>query len=169
METFYAILSRRSIRKYKTDKVPEEMINKILEAGMCAPSAGNEQPWEFIIITERNILDDIPTFSPYANMAKSAPLGILVCGDLNREKYKGFWVEDCSACTENMLLTITDLGLGAVWTGVYPMADRVEGFKKKFNLPENIMPLAFVVIGYPDEEAKTADRFDKTRIHYNKW
>lgn len=169
METLEAIQTRRSVRKYKKQKVSEDLIKKILSAGMSAPSAGNEQPWHFIVIRERSVLDEIPKFSPWSSMVKEADFGILVCGDVSLEKYEGFWVQDCSAATENILLAVHALGLGAVWTGVYPMNDRVNGFRKLLNLPENVIPLAFIPIGYPLHEPSEEDRFMEDRIHYNKW
>jgi len=116
---------------------------------MSAPSAGNQQPWHFIVVNERVLLDRIPEFSPYAAMCRQAPLGILVCGDTTLEKYPGYWIQDCSAATQNLLLAAHDLGLGAVWTGVYPREERIRGFREAFKLPDHILPLAFVVIGYP--------------------
>lgn len=169
METFEAILTRRSIRKFESKKVSNEMIEKILEAGMNAPSAGNEQSWQFIVINENNILEEIAQKCPHAAMARQASAAILVCGDLTLEKYKGFWPIDCAAAVQNILLAARDLGLGTVWTGAYPMEDRVETYRTILNLPENIVPFALVPIGYPDQQFGNADRFNKDRIHYNKW
>lgn len=169
MDALEVINTRRSIRKYKEGEISKETINKILEAGMSAPSAINEQPWHFVVITEKNILKKIPEIHPHASMATKATIAILVCGDLNLEKAKGFWVQDCSAATQNILLAIHALGLGAVWTGVYPRQKRIDGFRKLFNLPENIIPFAFIPVGYPAEKPFKADRFKKERIHYNKW
>ena len=116
---------------------------------MSAPSAANEQPWEFIVIRGRTMLDAIPTFSPFASMVKRAPLGILVCPDTRNVIVPGFWVQDCSAATQNLLLAARELGLGAAWTGVYPMEGHVAGFAKHCQLPQGVIPLAFVVVGHP--------------------
>lgn len=169
METIDAIMSRRSVRKYKADKISDELIEKILAAGMQAPSAMNEQPWHFIVIKDRKILSEIPKFSPYAAMAKDAPLAILVCGDTKLEKIKGFWFQDCSACIQNILLAAHAMGIGAVWTAAYPLQDRVEGYKKLLDLPESVIPLALIPMGYPDERPSPQSRFKKERVHINKW
>jgi len=169
METLKAIHTRRSIRKFKPTRVSEELIDKILGAAMQAPSAGNQQPWHFIVINDRELLKEIPKFSPFASMAKDAPVAILVCGDLALEKYKGFWVQDCSAAVQNMLLAAHDLNLGAVWTAAYPMEDRTEGFRLLCGLPKDIIPLALVVLGYPEHTITADNRFRRERVHLNKW
>jgi nitroreductase len=164
-----AILTRRSVRKYNDQPVSEKIIRELLEAAMSAPSAGNQQPWEFIVINDRKILDEIPQVHPYAQMCRQAPAAILVCGDLEREAHKGFWVQDCSAATENLLIAVNDQGLGAVWVGVYPREDRVKGLRDLVQLPDHIIPFALVPIGYPAEKKPPSNRFDLERIHYNKW
>lgn len=160
---------RRSIRKYKKQKIPENMINKIIKAGMAAPSAGNEQPWHFIVITEDDMKQQIVKVHSYAEMLYHAPAAILVCGDIDRAKHGEFWIQDCSAATENMLLMITSLGLGGVWLGVYPREKRIEGIKEIFDLDDNIIPFSIVSFGYPDERKSQKDIFLNDRVHYNKW
>ncbi|MCC4765872.1 nitroreductase family protein [Methanosarcina sp. DH1] len=169
METLEAIHTRQSIRKYTDRPVPRELVTELLRAAMSAPSAVNAQPWIFIVIDDRKLLDEIPTFSPFAGMCREAPLAILVCGDITLEKAPGYWVQDCSAATQNLLLAAHDAGLGAVWTGIYPMKDRIEGFRKNFDLPENVIPLALVPVGYPGQKPVSQDRFDKTKIYRNKY
>ncbi len=169
MDAIEAILSRRSIRKYTAENIPEPILQTILRSGMNAPSAGNQQPWQFIVINDKSILQQIPSIHPYSGMAAEAPLAILVCGDEKLEKHKGFWMQDCSAAIENMLITIRAYGLGAVWVGIFPREERVEGFKKLFGLPSNILPLALIPIGHPAETKPNIDRYDASRIHYNKW
>lgn len=164
-----AIFNRRSIRKYTDKKISDELIEQILRAAMAAPSAGNEQPWHFIIIDDRDVLNEIPKFHPYAQMLREASCAIVVCGDLDLERYKGYWVQDCSAAMENMLIMAQDLGLGAVWLGVYPMEDRVKALKELLDLPESVMPLSIMSIGYPAETKEPVDRFDPSRIHKNRW
>lgn len=166
MET---IFKRRSIRKYTSESVPKKIIEKLIKAGMSAPSAGNEQPWHFVVITERDKLDTIAGMRPHAEMLKQAPVAILICGDLTLEKHKGFWVQDCSAATENILLAATAKGLGSVWLGVYPREDRVEGIRKLFNIPQHIVPLSLLPIGYPAEEKPPKNEFDTSRIHCDTW
>jgi nitroreductase len=169
MEVFEAIQTRRSIRKFKSDPISQELIDQILAAGMMAPSAGNQQPWQFIVIRNREILDTIPSFHPHADMVRMAPLAILVCGDLRIARYKGYWIQDCSAAIENILLAIHGLGLGGVWTGVYPEQARVEGFQKLLDLPETVIPIALIPVGYPDQTTDSVNRFNRTRIHFDGW
>lgn len=169
MELFEAIHTRRSIRKYEDKPVSDDLVRALLAAAMSAPSAGNAQPWQFVVIRDKALREAIPAFSPYAGMIAKAPLGVLVCGDLSQEKYPGYWVQDCSAATQNLLLAANATGLGAVWTGVHPMADRVDGFRRLLGLPEQIMPLAFVVLGWPAQAAGPVDRFNPARVHADRW
>lgn len=164
-----AIMSRRSIRKYTTEPVPKEVVQELLEAGMNAPSAGNEQPWHFVVIDERCILDEIPKIHPYAQMFKEASNAILVCGDETLEKYKGCWIQDCSAATENILIAIQDKGLGGVWVGVYPEEDRISSLRDLLGLPKNIIPFSLIPLGYPAESKPSLKRFNSARVHHNKW
>ncbi|SOB58510.1 putative NADH dehydrogenase/NAD(P)H nitroreductase [Pseudodesulfovibrio profundus] len=167
MELMQAIHTRRSIRKYTDEPVPDEMIKEILDAAMMAPSAGNAQPWQFVVVTERERLDAMADLHPYLKMVTKAQVGIIVCGDLSKEKFAGYWVQDCSAAMQNLLLAAHGKGLGAVWTGITPMEDRMSAFKTMFNMPEHIIPLGFVPMGWPAQEVKSTSRFDESRIHYN--
>lgn len=169
MDALEAIYSRRSIRRYTGEPVPNEMIQELLKAAMSAPSAGNEQPWEFVVITEREMLNRIPSIHPYSQMLKEAPAAILVCGNEQREKYSGYWVQDCSAATENLLIAARALGLGTVWLGVYPLEERVKGLRLLLGIPEHITPFSLVSFGFPAEEKPPSNRFDNTRIHYDHW
>ena len=169
MDALDAIFSRRSIRKYTAEPVTEEQITVLLKAAMAAPSAGNEQAWQFIVIRDRTLLDAVPAFHPYAAMVKQAPAAIVVCGDLSLEKFKGFWSQDCSAAAQNILLAATAQGLGAVWTALHPMADRVAGMRKLLGLPEHIVPLALIPVGHPAEHPGRADRFDAARVRKDRW
>ncbi|MBN2120308.1 MAG: nitroreductase family protein [Candidatus Omnitrophica bacterium] len=164
-----AILKRRSIRRYKSDEVSNDLIKKILEAAMNAPSAGNEQPWHFIVIKNKGGLQKLAESSPYAKMVKDAPCAIVVCGDLNLDKHQGYWVQDCSAASENILLEVTELNLGAVWLGVYPLKERIEYIKEQFKLPENIIPFSIIPVGHPAQEMKPVSRYNQQRIHYENW
>ncbi len=169
MDAIEAILSRRSIRRYTPQPVPEAAIRQLLEAAMSAPSAGNEQPWQFVVITDRRIFDEIPRFHPYAEMVKEASVAILVCGDLRLEKYRGHWVQDCSAATQNILLAAHAKGLGAVWVGIYPTEDRVARFRELLGLPNQIVPLCLVPLGYPAEQISRPERYEASRVHQNRW
>jgi nitroreductase len=169
METMEAILTRRSIRRYTRESVSESVIEEILRAAMQAPSAGNEQPWQFVVITDRATLREIPRFHPHANMVPDAPVAVLVCGDLHREIHAGFWVQDCSAATQNILLAAHAKGLGAVWLGIFPREDRVAAFRKIAGLPGHVVPLALVPIGFPAAGKPEEKRFDRSRIHRDRW
>lgn len=164
-----AIFTRRSIRKFTDEPVLEKMVENLLRAAMAAPSAGNQQPWQFVVIDDRGILDQVPEIHPYAQMVKQVPLAILVCGDLDREERKGFWVQDCSAATENILIEAEFQGLGAVWLGVYPREDRVKGLRKLLGIPKNNVPFSLIPIGHPGEHKPPSDRYDRARIHHNRW
>ena len=164
------ILKRRSIRKYKQKAVPDAVVYELLRAAMNAPSAGNAQPWHFVVIRERAILDAIPDFHPNAQMLKEVGMAILVCGDLREEKYPGYWVQDCSAATQNILLAAQDRGLGTVWLGIYPQEERISGLRKLLHITEDdVIPLSLIPVGYPAEKIRPADRFLAERIHYDQW
>ncbi|MGB3926445.1 MAG: nitroreductase family protein [Caldicoprobacterales bacterium] len=164
-----AIFKRRSIRKYTHKVIPDEHIEQILKAAMAAPSAGNQQPWHFVVIDDKQTLNEIPKFHPYSNMLREASHAIVVCGDVSRQRYEGYWVQDCSAATQNILIMATELDIGAVWLGVYPNEERVKALKELLSLPENVIPLCIVSMGYPAETKGPSNRFDTGRIHKNKW
>jgi nitroreductase len=169
MEAINTIMTRRSVRKYTSEKIRESDLEIILRAGMQAPSAGNERPWHFLLITERKILDGIPKVHQYAEMLREAQAAILVCCDLDLQTHKGYWPEECGACMENMLLASHSLGLGSVWVGVYPNEQRVEALRHMFNMPETVVPFAIMPIGHPAERKPREDRYEAARIHKNKW
>jgi Nitroreductase len=165
-----AIFNRRSVRSYTDRPVTEEAVAKLLAAAMAAPSAANEQPWEFIVVTEPAERNRITEVHPYSQMLRQAPVAIIVCADLARSKFPlDFWVQDCAAATENILIAAAALGLGTCWLGVHPAAERVEGVRRIFAIPESVVPFAIVAVGHPAEPAGKADRFDARRIHYAKW
>ncbi len=167
MNTLEAILTRRSIRKFKDKKIPKKILNDILKAAMHAPSAYNQQPWQFIVIDDRKLLDEIPNIHPHSDMCKTAALAILVCADLTKEQTKDMWAFDCAAATQNIMLAAHDNNIGSVWVGIYFRKNYMDAFKKLFNLPQHIIPISLVPLGYPDEEIEKVDRFKKDRIHYN--
>ena len=169
METINAIMTRWSVRKYKDKKIPDGAVKQLLEAAMQAPSAGNEQPWHFVVITERKILEQVPTFHPHSHMLKEAPLAILVCDDPELEMFKNRGILDCSAAAENMLLAAHSLGLGAVWLGIYPVEERIAGMRRLLNMPSAIIPVALISIGYPNEKERTEYRYKNARVHLNRW
>ena len=163
------IQTRRSIRQYRDTPVSAEQVETLLRAAMAAPSAGNQQPWAFVVIRERATLEKVHEFHPYAGPLRTAALGILVCGDLSREKYKGHWIQDCSAATQNLLLAAAGIGLGTCWLGVHPQPEREAGCRKLLNLPKHVVPFAMVSVGVPDEEKGPADYYDPARVHHEMW
>ena len=169
MDTLTAIHTRRSVRAFSPDPVSEADLQTLLEAAMMAPSAGNAQPWAFLVVTDPALLERVPSVNPYARMASKAPLAILVCGDMAAEKYPGFWVQDCSAATQNLMLAARAIGLGSVWTGIHPMEDRVTKARDLFRLPERLIPLGLVVVGLPRAEQKEEKRFAPEKVRRNLW
>jgi len=169
MEAFEMIHGRRSIRLFTNKPVSDEHLDEIFRAAMAAPSAGNQQPWHFVVIDDRTVIDKIPKFHPYAGALNTAPVAIVVCGDKRLERYEGFWVQDCSAATQNLLLAAHALGLGTVWLAGYPAMDRVENLQKLLGIPPDVIPLAVIALGHPDERKGPVDRYNAERIHLNKW
>jgi nitroreductase len=169
MDTYEAILSRRSIRQYTDKTVDHITVKKLLTAAMQAPSARNTQSWQFIVIDDKNILRDISIFHPYAEMLRLAPLAIAVCGDFQVEESLEYLALNCAAATENILLAAHSFGLGAVWLGIYPRKKRINNLRELLKLPENIIPISLVAIGYPNEKKERINRFDPNKIHYNHW
>ena len=161
------IFARRSIRKYTSEPISDERVQTLLEAAMAAPSASNRKPWQFVVVTERERLDALADAHTPVNMLFEAPLGIAVCGDLT--EMERYWVQDCSAATENLLLAVTALGLGAVWLGVHPREERVSAVRRILDLPEHITPLNVVAIGHSAEEKPPRTQFDEARVHWETW
>jgi nitroreductase len=171
MDLFDAIHTRRSIRAFTAEPVSEADLETMLRAAMAAPSAGNAQPWHFVVVSDRAILDAIPDIHPHAAMCKTAPVAIVVAAELALEKYPGYgyWTLDCSAAVENLLLAARGLGIGTVWCGIYPRPERMEGLARLLALPEGVSAHALVVVGHPAQEFKVVDRFKPERIHRNGW
>jgi len=169
------IMTRASVRSFKDKDVDEDMVDKILHAAMAAPSAKDKRPWKFIVVDDEDMLSDIAEKMPNARMAKEAPLAIIVCGDMNMENDenkdwdKDFWIQDVSAATQNMLLEAHALGLGAVWTGTWPSEKRCGIVREMLELPDNIIPFATVVIGYPEGEVKPKDKWNEDNVSYNEF
>lgn len=161
--------NRRSIRKYLPKKVEEDKVRILLESAMFAPSASNRQPWCFIVFRERKLMNRIMEIHPHARMLETATLGIIICGDLSRQHGPGYWVADCAAATQNILLASTGLELGSCWVGIYPREERMKAFREIFSLPSHIEPFALVALGYPAEEKPVPERFDPAKVFYEKW
>ncbi|WP_292527376.1 nitroreductase family protein [Methanoculleus sp.] len=169
MDALEAILTRRSVREYTDHPVDRETVDRLLAAAMQAPFAGSEPPWHFVVIDDPEVLARIPAVSPYAEIRQPAPLAVLVCADLSLPERPEFTVQGCAAATENLLLAAHALGLGAVWTAVYPEADRMLGFTNLFSLPDGVVPFALVTVGRPAARPAPVDRYRKDRVHRNAW
>ncbi|MBN2561446.1 MAG: nitroreductase family protein [Phycisphaerae bacterium] len=163
------IFTRRSIRKYTDQPVPDEMLQEILKAAFVAPSAADERPWHFVVIRDRKTLAGMAKQMEGAEMLESATLGLLICGDPSLEKIPGYWPQDCSACAENVLLAAHAQGLGACWFAIYPIEDRMAIHRKALGIPDSIIPFALVTMGYPAEQLPGEDRYDASRLHHERW
>ena len=166
------IMTRTSIRQYTSESVSKADIEMMLRAGMAAPTAVNKQPWHFVVVTDRDQLNALATANRGTGMAAKAPLAIVVCGDMQKTLPgvgQGFWVQDCSAATENILLAANALGLGAVWTGLYPNEERAKAVRDVVKAPEHIVPLCTIVIGHPAEQPKPKDKWKPENVSYNKF
>lgn len=160
--------TRRSVRRFLPRAVSRETITSLLEVAMNAPSAGNEQAWQFVVLDDRTLLEKYAALNPNVAFISDAPAAILVCGDLDSERYAGFYVQDCSAATTNLLHAAHASGLGAVWGTVFP--DKREPVRTLLGLPEQVIPFAIVPVGYSAEEVRPwKSRLDASRIHYNGW
>lgn len=166
------ILNRKSVRKYTNQDVKKEQLEILVRAGMAAPSARNSQPWLFFVIDDRAILDNLAKQLPNAKMLLSAKAAIVVCGNLQKALEgdgREFWVQDCSAATQNILLAAESMGLGAVWTGAYPRKETVNIIKVELGLPEHIVPLNVIPIGWQTGEEKPKQKYTEENIRWNKW
>lgn len=165
--TLNAIYGRRSIRKFQPRPVERETLVELLKAAMAAPSAVNSQPWEFVALTEPAVVTSLQEKMDYGHYA--APAIIVVCGSpataLNPSG-EVYWVQDCSAAVENILIAATALGLGSLWVGVYPRSHKVEAVSQLTGLPESVTPLALIYLGYPAEQKPARTKFDEKRVHW---
>lgn len=166
------IFTRKSIRRFTNEAVSQEDVETLLRAGMAAPNTINNRDWAFLVVRDREVLERIADNQRgHGNMLRIAPLAIVVCGDLDlaHPKYKDFWIQDCSAATENILLAANAIGLGAVWLGTYPVEAHYRGIQEILALPEHIVPLAVIAIGHPAENPDVRYRFEPEKIHYERW
>jgi len=161
---------RRSIRKYKSTKVEKEKIEKLLKSAMQAPSAGNQQPWEFLVIENEDTLKELAGMSLYAKMVEKAPLAIVLLGNQDYMRFPENWEQDMAAAMQNLILEAVELDLGSVWLGVAPLEERMIYIKELFKLEDEILPFSIAVLGYPEGEGnKFIERYDETRVHYEKY
>lgn len=164
------IMTRTSVRQYTDRAITSETIDTLLRAGMAAPTAGNKQPWKFVVVTDRASLDSLAAGN--WRMAAEAQAAIIVCGDTENVfpgEGRDYWVQDCSAASENILLAAHAVGLGAVWCGCYPISERVEKVRKLFEIPSSIVPMSVLLLGYPAGEQTPKDKYKPENVHYNKW
>lgn len=165
------IFSRRSVRKYKAGEVPDEIINDLLKAAMAAPSAVAKDPWHFIVLKDRKNIDNLADILPHGQMLRQATAAFVVCGDLT-EAHRGqesYMLQDLSAAVENILLGANALGLGTCWLGMHPREERIAGIKKLFHLPDNIIPMCGIALGWPQDQPPARTRFNPEKIHREKW
>lgn len=165
------LYARRSIRSYTDQPVTEEQIDTLLKAAMAAPSANNQRPWHFVVVTDPQVRAALADAHPYARMVRQAPVCIVPCGvpDVPDPSVPGYWVQDLSAATENILLAATGLGLGSVWCGVYPREARVKAVRDILGIPEDIVPFAYVAVGHPAEHKEPRTQYDASRVHRERW
>lgn len=164
------LLGRRSVRSYNGKPVEKEKVELLLRAAMAAPSALNRQPWHFIVVDKRELLDKIAELTPNAHAAATAPLAIVLCGNMQKAiegEGKDYWMQDLSAATENILLAAEALNLGSLWTGICPIKERCATISRLFQLPEHIVPFATIIIGYEEGVTKPKDKFKEENISYN--
>lgn len=167
MEVLDAIFSRRSIRNFLRKEIPNHITEKLLEAAMYAPSARNTQSWQFVVINNRKILDNLAVIHPYAGMLAEATEAIVVCGDKTTENNEAYLAINCAASTQNILLAAHAMELGSVWLGVYPKTERINAITSLLNLPQYVLPVSLIALGWPGEEKLKPERFNKDKIHYN--
>ena len=169
MDALSAIFTRRSIRSYTDQPVSNETVKLLLQAAMSAPTAKNTQSFEFIVIKDKKTLQQIPSFHPFSKHVPGAQVAIVVCGNTKLQAAPGHWIPDASNASINILLAAHSLGLGAVWTTFYPYEDRTAGIRKLLSLPDHIMPLNIIPLGYSKETGNYQDRYKPDKIHYEKW
>lgn len=168
-----AIAQRHSVRHFTTEAIPADTLELLARAGMAAPTARNSQPWAIMVIDDRTVLDTLYTAMQYRDSMAMAPAAIVVCGDMTKamsEVAHDFWIQDCSAMTENILVAAHALGLGTVWTGIYPIPERLQVVSSTLNLPDTIIPLCVILVGHPVPGAdQPKDKWLPENYHYNKW
>jgi nitroreductase len=169
MDVLEALMTRCSIRRFETEPVAEDAIQRMLDVLFRSPSAADARPWQFAVVDSRDVLARLETAMPGCEMLQTAPLAILVCAEPAREKIPGFWPQDCAAAAENLLLAVHGLGLGGVWIGLYPVSDRERAVREVLGVPGGLVPFALVAIGRPAEHPVLEDRYDSSRVHRNRW
>ncbi len=171
-DTLKTIFARKSVRSYKQEPIAKDRLEMLVRAGMAAPTAVDKRPWEFIVVTDRAVLKQLAEALPYAKMADRASAAILVAGDVKKQwggPESDYWIMDCSAATQNILLAAESMGLGAVWTAVYPENDRVRAVRRILGIPSHVVPLNLIPVGVPAGPERPKDKYDPKQIHWNRW
>ena len=171
-DTLKTIFSRKSIRSYRNEPVAKEKLEMLVRAGMAAPTAVDKRPWEFIVVTDRTVLKQLADALPYAKMTDKAAAAIVVGGDVQKQwggMESDYWIMDCSAATENILLAAESMGLGAVWTAIYPEDIFIRSVRQILGIPSHIVPLNLIPVGVPAGREKPKDKYNPAQIHWNKW
>lgn len=162
------LFNRVSVRDFMDGRVENDKVDLMMKAAMHAPSARNQRAWEFIVVDDRRLLAELSKATPYAGPVGRAPMAIVILGNRDNMVSPQMWEQDLAACTENLLLAATSVGLGTVWIGVAPMRERMNAVADIFDLTENLMPFALVAVGYPKEKPEPhTDRYDPSRVHHN--
>jgi nitroreductase len=171
-DTLSVIHSRKSVRHYTGEPVNKKDLETLVKAGMAAPTAVDRRPWAFVIVTDPATLNKLAEGLPHSKMIVQAKAAIVVCGVMARAlqgEGREFWVQDCSAATENILLSAEAMGLGAAWTGMYPSMQRVDYVQRVLGIPRDVIPLNVIAVGHPTGEDRPKDKFDPKNIHWDKW
>lgn len=171
-DTIKTIFNRTSVRRFASMEVSRETLVLLARCGMAAPSANNKQPWFILAVTNKQLLHDLGDRLPYAKMTREAAAALVVCGNLETDhtgSENRYWVQDCSAVTENILLAAESLGLGAVWTAAYPNQDRMNTVREILNLPKNLVPLSLIPLGHPESTSKPKEKWDEARFRFNEF
>ena len=166
------IFERKSVREYSSRKVSKDTLDILIRAAMCAPSAGNRQPWSYVIVTSRQVLNKLASGLPYAKMLTDASAAIIVCGrpeDGYEGKESQFWILDCATSGENILIAAESIGLGACWTGVFPIKERINFVKTTLGIPDDVVPVNVMPIGYPSGIQLAKDKYKPEKVHWEKW
>jgi nitroreductase len=169
MDCLETIHTRRSVRKYTNADITGLELESLLRAAMAAPSAGNQQPWRFVVVRDKEVLGQLAEATPYSSPMGRAPVGLIVLGDTTAEKHPGYWVQDCSAAVENLLIAAHCTGLGGVWIGVHPQPEREAAVAAIVKAPEGLRPLCMVALGRPESPGPVVDRYDADKIRLNHW
>ena len=163
------LLTEMKIGSFSDQPVCPETVRKLVKAAMAASSVGDQRPWHFVVVTDQATRERMADIHPFGHMLSQAPLALLVCGDPTLQKHAGYWVQDCAAAMENLLIEARALGLGAVWLRIYPVEGRVQTFRKLLDMPLHVIPFAVTPVGYAAEKSEPKCRYNESRVHFDRW